>query len=484
NVPAVDHKFGDWTPNNDGKTHSRVCSCNESETADHRFDEGEVTQAPTHEAVGEKKYTCSDCGYFYMEEVPALTDHEWGDWVINKQDEANTHIRFCICNESQTAPHTFDNGEVTVPATHTSKGEMTFTCTDGCGYYYTEEIPATPDHEWTNWSPNGDGTHTRACRCNANETKDCEWDNGVVTQAPTHYEEGVRTYTCPDCGNTRTESIAKTDGHTWSDWAAMNDGANHIRECKCGATETAEHNWGEWGMSDEGLYGHRCADCGAFEAMNFDAETPVNTTDNNNAANTNLTNSDLELVEKLLTDDERSEAAKGAQVKVYLKVEDISAAAPAAHVAEAEEKAGDDTIGMYLDIDLFKQIGNSDEKQVTETSGTVSITITIPENLINTDPSVVRSYKIIRVHEDENGNLITDVIEGVFDPETNSFTFETDKFSTYALAYNDEVSEDYVPISPSTGDGTLIFCAAALISGAMMLTFAMETKKRRAMADN
>ena len=264
----------------------------------------------------------------------------------------------------------------------------------------------------------------------------------------------------------------------------MNDGANHIRECKCGATETAEHNWGEWGMSDEGLYGHRCADCGAFEAMNFDAETPVNTTDNNNAANTNLTNSDLELVEKLLTDDERSEAAKGAQVKVYLKVEDISAAAPAAHVAEAEEKAGDDTIGMYLDIDLFKQIGNSDEKQVTETSGTVSITITIPENLINTDPSVVRSYKIIRVHEDENGNLITDVIEGVFDPETNSFTFETDKFSTYALAYNDEVSEDYVPSSPSTGDGTLIFCAAALISGAMMLTFAMETKKRRAMADN
>ena len=413
NVPAADHKFGDWTPNNDGKTHSRFCSCNESETADHKFGEGEVTQAPTHEAVGEKKYTCSDCGYFYMEEVPALTDHEWSDWY-----------------------------------------------------------------------PAGYDVHSRSCRCNATETEYCRWDNGVVTQAPTHYEEGVRTYTCPDCGNTRTESIAKTDGHTWSDWAAMNDGANHIRECKCGATETAEHNWGEWGMSDEGLYGHRCADCGAFEAMNFDAETPVNTTDNNNAANTNLTNSDLELVEKLLTDDERSEAAKGAQVKVYLQVEDISAAAPAAHVAEAEEKAGDDTIGMYLDIDLFKQIGNSDAKQVTETSGTVSITITIPENLINTDPSVVRSYKIIRVHEDENGNLITDVIEGVFDPETNSFTFETDKFSTYALAYNDEVSEDYVPISPSTGDGTLIFCAAALISGAMMLTFAMETKKRRAMADN
>lgn len=55
--------------------------------------------------------------------------------------------------------------------------------------------------------------------------------------------------------------------------------------------------------------------------------------------------------------------------------------------------------------------------------------------------SVERTYRIVRVHEDSDGNLITDVIEGTFDPATKTFTFETDKFSTYALAYADEEVE-------------------------------------------
>jgi len=267
-IPTTDHVFGDWTPNNDGTTHSRYCSCNESETADHKFDDGEVTQAPTHEAMGERKYTCSDCGYFYTEDIPTLTDHEWGDWVINKLDEANTHIRFCICNESQTAPHNFDDGVVTEPATHTSKGIKTFTCTDGCGYSYTEEIPTTPEHEWTDWSPNGDGTHTRACRCNANETKDCEWDDGVITKQPTHFEEGTKTFTCTVCKATKTESIAKTTEHEWTEWAPDNDGKTHTRLCKCGTTETKVHRFDAGTVTKEpthletGVKKFTCADCG------------------------------------------------------------------------------------------------------------------------------------------------------------------------------------------------------------------------------
>jgi hypothetical protein len=121
---------------------------------------------------------------------------------------------------------------------------MTFTCTDDCGYAYDEEIPTTPEHEWTDWSSNGDGTHTRACRCNANETLDCTYDGGVVTEEATHYEEGVKTYTCTVCKGTKEEAIPKTTDHEWGEWAKKDDNS-HIRECKCGEIDTKDHEFGE-----------------------------------------------------------------------------------------------------------------------------------------------------------------------------------------------------------------------------------------------
>lgn len=234
-VPATGHVFGDWTPNNDGKTHSRYCNCNESETAEHKFDDGEVTQAPTHEAMGERKYTCSDCGYFYTEDIPTLTDHEWGEWVLNKLDN-NTHIRYCICNESETAPHNFGDGVVTKAATHTSTGVKTYTCGD-CKYTYTEDIPMLADHEWSNWTPDGEDNHTRSCKCNATETAKHHFDNGVITKRATHTSKGVKTYTCTDCKYSYTEDIPKTSAHTWTSWLDNKNGT-HTRTCRCNATET------------------------------------------------------------------------------------------------------------------------------------------------------------------------------------------------------------------------------------------------------
>ncbi len=46
--------------------------------------------------------------------------------------------------------------------------------------------------------------------------------------------------------------------------------------------------------------------------------------------------------------------------------------------------------------------------------------------------SVTRTYKIVRVHEGE-----TSIIDVEFNEDTGEITFETDRFSTYALIYND-----------------------------------------------
>ena len=42
------------------------------------------------------------------------------------------------------------------------------------------------------------------------------WDAGKVTQAPTCSKEGIKTYTCEVCGDTRTEAVNKDpNSHTW-----------------------------------------------------------------------------------------------------------------------------------------------------------------------------------------------------------------------------------------------------------------------------
>ena len=72
-LPATDHAYGAWTPNNDG-THSRVCAYDAThiETAACTFDDGAVTVAATYTAPGVKTYTCSVCGYSYTEAIPQL----------------------------------------------------------------------------------------------------------------------------------------------------------------------------------------------------------------------------------------------------------------------------------------------------------------------------------------------------------------------------------------------------------------------------
>ena len=69
----------------------------------------------------------------------------------------------------------------------------------------------------------------------------CVYDEGVVTKEPTHFEEGIKTYTCTVCGKTKEEPIEKTSEHSFGDWTPDQDDQNkHYRECACGEVETAD----------------------------------------------------------------------------------------------------------------------------------------------------------------------------------------------------------------------------------------------------
>ena len=53
-------------------------------------------------------------------------------------------------------------------------------------------------------------THQRECsKCHAVEPSDHVWDAGTVTTPATHLTVGTKTFTCTDCGETKTEEIPK-----------------------------------------------------------------------------------------------------------------------------------------------------------------------------------------------------------------------------------------------------------------------------------
>ena len=134
------------------------------------------------------------------------------------------------------------------------------------------------------------------------------------------------------------------------------------------------------------------------------------------------------------------EAEIGQGVNVWLDVQDISAVVSPADRTLVESVLGDYAIGTYLDINLFKRVGNDDAIRITETNGKLQVGIIIPEFLWKSG----RTFELIRLHD---GAATT--ISGTYDETTHSFTFETDKFSVYALAYKDNASSNAVSNSGS-----------------------------------
>ena len=132
-------------------------------------------------------------------------------------------------------------------------------------------------------------------------------------------------------------------------------------------------------------------------------------------------------------------------------------------IALIQSVLGNNVIGQYLNLNLTLKILGRADRQITDLSAPMYIAITIPQNLVNHDSSIERTYRIVRIHDG-----VATLIDGTYDAATNQFTFATDGFSTYALVYED-VNTTLTGRSPKTGDNsmwmvwTLILCAGCSI---------------------
>lgn len=227
----------------------------------HTWDNGVITKEATETEEGIKTYTCKTCGETKTESIP-VTSHHW------------------------------DQGTITKKATCTENGEKTYHCTDEeCDKTYVETIPAT-GHQHTELRDKKAATCEEDGYSGNTYCKDCgqliskgavvkatghSWDSGKVTEAATCKKEGTKTYTCKNCGETKTESIPKTE-HQWDNGkvtkeATCKEEGSKTYTCSiCGDTKTEaipkkDHTWDEGKVTkkatctEDGLKVYTCRVC-------------------------------------------------------------------------------------------------------------------------------------------------------------------------------------------------------------------------------
>ncbi len=156
---------------------------------------------------------------------------------------------------------------------------------------------------------------------------------------------------------------------------------------------------------------------------------------------------------------------KAAGVTVWLKVEDTSETIPAADKTLIDAKKDNNTIGMYIDVSMFMKVGTEEAERVRELNSKVKISLVVPEDLRKAG----RNYKVIRLHDGE-----AELIDADYDEATFTLSFETDRFSSYALAYADK------PTIPQTGVADYKGYVLAVMMSAIgaMAVVTMKRKKK------
>ncbi|HBJ16674.1 MAG TPA: hypothetical protein DDY81_02370 [Clostridiales bacterium] len=234
-----------------GATHTHSSGGWQSDEADH-WKKCDVCNAVFDKAAHsggtatcKEKAKCAVCGQPYGE----LGAHSWGEvayyWVetTTPYDFTCTAKRVCQNDENHVETETVDaTYDVVREPTCLVEGQRYYTASfknDWAvgGSELDVTIPAL-DHDWGEWTSNGDGTHTRVCKRDDTHTETVNCSGGTATC--------TEKATCTDCGGKYGEK--DPDNHTGKkEWTITKTKHEQKWSC-CGEITVAKesHSFGKW----------------------------------------------------------------------------------------------------------------------------------------------------------------------------------------------------------------------------------------------
>lgn len=350
------------------------------------------------------------------------------------------------------------------------------------GYYSDHELPAEgePDLEWQIL---GDDTVMQVLLPfkTMHINSDCDfkiagiWKENI--EAPSN-PEGINIYFgfLPDTDHSISFLVDNQDGETWHEEEyRKEDLTNPLRD-------VLTLSLGDWiGTTNIKVLMYQHVTSGMVDGNYKETVTMENIPDAKLLRNAELTDEQLDVLEN------------EGSVDIDLSVNQIDTRAAEAQGAiaditkELEQNNYVCENPVYLDLSMSASIRNSQGESLNfqggesslalkELNNPVELTVTIPEQIRTSGSN--RSYGIVRRHIGTDGSVQTEMLQAKYNAATNSLTFETDRFSTYAIVYKDvtntgstsdattEVSTQTSGSTPSTGDSApigilvLVLCLA------------------------
>ena len=176
------------------------------------------------------------------------------------------------------------------------------------------------------------------------------------------------------------------------------------------------------------------------------------------------------------SEEQQAALKEGGKADVKVSVSKTTPTAEDKKLVEAQLNSTN-KIAMYLDLGVKVSIKDADgtvigtDVALSETGTPVQFTVALDDSFINTNNTVDRTYQVVRIHEGK-----VDVLPATFDPETKTITFESDKFSTYALMYTDTPKASKTPVTSDDGNVAL-YAGMGVIALAAVVAMIFFKKK-------
>lgn len=145
-------------------------------------------------------------------------------------------------------------------------------------------------------------------------------------------------------------------------------------------------------------------------------------------------------------DDALGAVADGKEVSTAIEIEAIKEPSQETvqKVEEIANSKGNSVIVGYFDINVLIKADGSSIGTIDELTKPISLSVLLPNNIEQVKDGYQRQYYIVREH---NGEV--ELLEASLSSDGKTLSFESDKFSTYALMYVDTLVADETPSEPS-----------------------------------